>query len=492
MSSKMGVGRAGLTPRRKEPVVGAKRPASRSSRPAVSAPITATDLLSKVLDAEFAGGAHLAYSDRELRRFNHTHWMKLSEEELGGLILQHLPVGPTKGAARSRATVREVVGLLKMHRATGADRSRLQEPLPIINVRNGELWINEDGSITLKPHDPASDQDYRLEVDYDPAAACPHYDRALSEIFLRSTSPAAIITIWHEFTGYLLQPARPEARIFVGRGAGNDGKTALATFLARMLGKDRIAAMPVGKLANSPFMLGHLASKRLFLDDDVAVGTVLPDGLLKTISEAKVVTGESKYREPFEFENRAVPLLLCNAVPELRDISHGFHRRLVVIPFDRRFSPAEVDKTLFSRIAATEMPGVLNRALEGLQRVIQRGWKFDPPAAVIEATDAWWAEATGASSGIREPPQGSVNRAKRSLPTPRSNPVMTTERGVTREAVSAATEARARFSVNVELSQSGKSCTVRANADAATVDICVTFEADRDAPLTIDQAGDGR
>jgi len=40
-------------------------------------------------------------------------------------------------------------------------------------------------------------------------------------------------------------------------------------------------------------------------------------------------------------------------------------RRLMVIPFDRTFSEADKDPDLFDRILATELPGVLNRALEG-------------------------------------------------------------------------------------------------------------------------------
>ena len=40
----------------------------------------------------------------------------------------------------------------------------------------------------------------------------------------------------------------------------------------------------------------------------------LPDGMLKTISEAKEVTGELKYRPSFNFVVRTVPVLLCNNV----------------------------------------------------------------------------------------------------------------------------------------------------------------------------------
>ncbi len=44
-------------------------------------------------------------------------------------------------------------------------------------------------------------------------------------------------------------------------------------------------------------------------------------------------------------------------------------------------------------IWATEMSGVLNRALAGLARVISRGWRFDPPETAQEAKEEWLIEA---------------------------------------------------------------------------------------------------
>ena len=122
------------------------------------------------------------------------------------------------------------------------------------------------------------------------------------------------------------------------------------------------------------------------LDDDVKAGTRLPDGQLKKLSECKVVTGEHKFGNPFQFYVRALPVLLCNNPPSVADLSHGLRRRLIVVPFERQFSEDQADINLFSHIAATEMSGVFNRYLSGLSRMIARGWRFDKPAAVDEAT----------------------------------------------------------------------------------------------------------
>ncbi len=126
---------------------------------------------------------------------------------------------------------------------------------------------------------------------------------------------------------------------------------------------------------------------------------MLPDGLLKTISEAKIITGELKHRDGIEFVVRAAPVLLCNSVPILRDALPGFRRRLSVLRFDRCFTSTEADRTLFSRIWETERSGILNRWLDGLQRVIDRGWKLDPPEEVEQTTDQFFRQATSSARG---------------------------------------------------------------------------------------------
>jgi putative DNA primase/helicase len=130
----------------------------------------------------------------------------------------------------------------------------------------------------------------------------------------------------------------------------------------------------------------------LFVDDDVPAGVRLPDGILKTISEGKQVTGELKFGPVFNFTVRAVPVLLCNNIPSLADLSHGMLRRLMVIPFNRTFTDMDKDLDLFDRILANELPGVLNRALEGYRRLQTRGG-FKLPSAVKNATSRWLQHA---------------------------------------------------------------------------------------------------
>ena len=140
----------------------------------------------------------------------------------------------------------------------------------------------------------------------------------------------------------------------------------------------------------------------MLVDDDVKAGTRLPDDHLKRLSEAKVMTGEVKYGAQFTFRATALPVLLCNRTPSLADLSYGMQRRLLVIPFDRSFKGKAADKELFDRIWAKEGPGVLNRALQGLQRLVHRGWYFNPPGSVQQATEQLLTEANPVPAFIAE------------------------------------------------------------------------------------------
>lgn len=431
-------------------------------------------LTHRVLQDVFDGGAHLRFANGTFQHFCGTHWKSLPEAQLGGMILKNLPQDFRRGLRPSTA-VREVIAQLKMLSAADHEVPDISEAHPVINVANCELWVPADGSAQPRPHDPSSEQRHCLAVNYDPDAQCPEYDNALSEIFSGSPAQEELAEFWNEIVGYTLQPSRPDARIFVGSGQGGDGKSSLAGLLMTMLGKHQVAAMPISKLDSDDFMISHLEGKRLLLDDDVAVDTVLPDGILKTISERKLVTAARKFRDAVEYEVCAVPILLCNSVPRLLDKSSGFRRRLCVIPFDRRFTDLEADRGLFQRIRETEMSGVLNRALAGLKRVVQRDWKLAPPDAVLQATNRWWSEATGSAGHLVATPiiSAPVPTAR---PAPRqARAALQAIRGPVRASGSNPKTGTANLSeLSIHVDESAQGPTVKVQTSGVAITVCMT------------------
>jgi putative DNA primase/helicase len=182
-----------------------------------------------------------------------------------------------------------------------------------------------------------------------------------------------LIDFFNELMGYAIQLRRDIPLIVVMVGKGGNGKTSLVRTLTELVGTNFIHSGRVDDLDSGRFAIGSLFGKMAFIDDDVRAGAKLPDGALKKISEGKPLTGEHKFKQAFNFINRAFPILLCNNLPSLADLSPGMMRRLYVIPFDRTFKENEIDRGLFDRIIKNELPGLLMRALRGWMRLKKRG-----------------------------------------------------------------------------------------------------------------------
>jgi putative DNA primase/helicase len=353
---------------------------------------TAELIVARMLEQHFAGGKHLMLSsDGRFWQYDGRVWRPQPDQWISGKALATIRANPLKGQ-RTAPLLGQVLTLLKAELGTAELLDFNVEPRPIINCTNGELWLAPDGRIELRPHQPASLLRHCLDVAYDPSASCREYDRALRGIFGAAQNPEALIRHWHELVGYLIQPRRHLPIIPILFGRGDNGKTKLMHTVMQLLGPALVHAQRVEDLDKSRFAMGSLFGKFLFVDDDVRAGARLPDGILKTISEAKPATGELKFGPVFNFVVRAVPVLLCNNIPSLADLSYGMQRRLMVIPFDRTFTDNDKDPELFDRIVANELPGVLNRALEGYRRLMERG-AFKLPSAVRKATSRWLQHA---------------------------------------------------------------------------------------------------
>ena len=356
----------------------------------------------------FDGGDHLIRSiDKCFWAYTGTHWRRLTDEQVLNRILAVVETTVDPEDTDFRTVTSAAFALLTALRAVDGDVLKLtEEPPPVINCRNGELWIGEGGSVQLRPHRFDSYLTYVLDVSYVLGARCPRFDKALLDIFADASYPdptdpegrrkisdaAAVARHFAEFIGYTIQPRRDIACYFMLRGGGNNGKTKLVQTIERLINKRAIYSDRLANIEQDKFAIGSLAGKLILLDDDVDTGTRIPDGFLKKVSERKVLTGQLKFKDSFEFVATCVPVMLANNYPLCADLSLGQRRRAKIIPFDHTFTKADQDDTLFPYIWNQEMPGVLNRAIEGLQRLRRRGG-FDEPESCIRARQEWLAAA---------------------------------------------------------------------------------------------------
>ncbi len=351
-------------------------------------------LANAVLANSFNGGKHLLRcADGSYWAFNERLWQSTSDAALGKLLMTE--------AAKSQPSCANMQQLVSNAKKTldymlGGDEDLMgfnADPLPVVNCANGEVWLDKGGKPELRPHDPASRLTSCLPVAFDPSATCPIFDETLLEIFDKASDPPGMARHCTEFFGYGIQPRRDIPTFWLLIGHGANGKSKLLQTLQRLVGPASVMNAPIAKFQSDRFNIAALQGKLLFIDDDMGADTHLDDGLLKAISEAKEMSARHAYGERhFKFRCLALPVMAGNHYPTTSDNSHGLRRRAMVIPFDRQFGPGEADKELFPKIWQSELPGVLNRALEGLARLRQRG-DFMPPADCIRAAQEFMTHA---------------------------------------------------------------------------------------------------
>lgn len=311
--------------------------------------------------------------------FNGKCWEPLTDEYICLMLLKH-PVVVNQGKKNPIGIVKKIKQELDWRCPDKHFGQTLDATSPsIVNCLNTEVWINDDGMIEQKPHNAKSGQLSCLPFAYDPQATCPTLEAALQGIFAASSNPADMIRHFFELVGYCLQNRRHIPMWVFLIGKGRNGKSKLLQTIERLLGQSSVLNMSLSELQLDRFNMIALRDKKAFIDDDMKSNMKLDDGLLKRISEAKVLTTRGAYgKGHVQFESQVVPWLASNHYPTSDDNTEGFNRRLQVIPFDHVFTQSEDDPTLFPKIWATEMPGFLNEAIKGYQRICQRGSLLSP------------------------------------------------------------------------------------------------------------------
>ncbi|MFA5593250.1 MAG: phage/plasmid primase, P4 family [Micavibrio sp.] len=334
----------------------------------------------------------LRSSDKRYWMFNGLHWKAIPDD--------HVKKDVTEIAREYKAEAGISTGLSTLVTASlnlleGISYERL-DPLRakskdvplVINCQNGGVWFGDNAEVSFRPHRADNYLRHCLKVDYDPSATCPQFDQMLLDIFSKSTDPKDMVRNFLEFAGYTCQPSRKIPTVVLLHGSGANGKSTLVSIICRILGDDAVMAGRINEVKGDKFKIGALDGKLMFYEDDVGTNTRLDDGFLKTISEEKILTGEHKFKDSFQFICRTVPIMLANDYPFISDLTHGLNRRLLVIPFDRRYEDHEQEKGIADRLWKDEASGILNLFIQGFQRVNRRG-HFQEPQDCIKAKNMW-------------------------------------------------------------------------------------------------------
>ncbi|WP_256298911.1 DNA primase family protein [Haloarchaeobius salinus] len=273
----------------------------------------------------------------------------------------------------STALFRELKG--QVHATNAVTVSDLGVADGTVAVGNGLLDLRERTLRDLRPDDYAL---HRLPVKYDPEAGCPCW-RAFLEQVVSSESGRNQL---QEFVGYCLAGGEPWLKkalmIF---GPTDAGKTVFLEVVERLFGNGANAAQTPQYLASERWGVHQLADKPVNIRHDVDAERLQRLGVLKEIIDGNTVTAEQKGRDPYSFKPETRHLFAANRAPKRPVDDEAFWNRWLTIVFPESVPPEkQTPKTELLDGLMEELPGVLNWALDGLDRLRENDGFTDAPS----------------------------------------------------------------------------------------------------------------
>jgi putative DNA primase/helicase len=226
------------------------------------------------------------------------------------------------------------------------------------------------------------------DITFDPSAQCPRWLQFLGEVF---GNDQQLIEYVQRAIGYSLTGDTREQCLFFCYGSGANGKSTLLEILRRIIGSYAhtlpFSAFELTSRTSIPNDLASMAGKRFVTALETNEAAQLNEARIKMLTGCDPVSARLLYHEHFTFVTSAKIWLAFNHQPEVHDDSHGFWRRLKLIPFHQRFEGSAIDKDLLAKLLV-EAPGILAWAVQGALKWLREGLG-EPPAAVREATNGY-------------------------------------------------------------------------------------------------------
>jgi len=281
------------------------------------------------------------------------------------------------GKSITGRSVSEVIGHIQ--RRTYIDRDEFDTSIDEIVVENGILNTK---TFVFEPHNPCKKFLLKIPVKYDPDADCPKFKVFLSEILEDEIERDTI----KELFGYCLIKNYSIQKWFMFLGGGANGKGTLLSTLRTFLGIENISAVELQEF-EKPFSVAELYGRLANMVGDLSAKELYHSGRLKSLTGGDLLLAEKKFQNPFNFVNHAKLIYSANELPKTFDGTLAFWRRVMLINFNKTFVGGGDKKDLWKEFTTEEeMSGILNLAIEGIQRLMENG-RFSKESSVDEVEE---------------------------------------------------------------------------------------------------------
>lgn len=211
----------------------------------------------------------------------------------------------------------------------------------------------------------------KIPWDFNPEAYNQLADTTLNKL---SCNDPAIRSLLEECIGYCFYRRNEMGKAFILTGDKSNGKSTFLDVVKAILGESNISALDLKELGDrfsTSMMFGKLANIGDDIGDDFLQGSQV--SIFKKVVTGNRIKAERKGQDPFEFNPFIKLLFSANSIPRMKDKTGAVLRRLVIIPFNARFTKNDPDYQPFIKYELIEQSSIeylITLGIEGLKRVI--------------------------------------------------------------------------------------------------------------------------
>ena len=281
---------------------------------------------------------------------------KGGNDMIESIMIKHLP-----GLNKSKRT--EVLAYLELI----CQGEKEMSDAAYIAFRNGIYNITNEN---LQPFTPDIVILNKIDWNYNADAYDANVDKLLNRL---ACGDKAVRDLLCEVIGYCFYRRNELRKAFILIGEKQNGKSTYLKLINYLLGKDNVTNLDLAELAQR-FKPAELFGKLANIGDDIGDDFIQNPAIFKKVVSGDPVNVERKGENPFNLKNYSKFLFSANNIPRIKDKSGAVISRLVIIPFNARFTSDDPDfdpYIIYKVTTEQAMEYLIKLGLEGLKRVLK-------------------------------------------------------------------------------------------------------------------------
>lgn len=254
----------------------------------------------------------------------------------------------------------------------------------LINLINGTFEIKPTSRV-LRDFDQKDFLTHQLPFEYDISLKAPQFQKYLDEVLPEKDKQKVLA----EYMGYIfIKPSLLKLeKVLLLYGTGANGKSVFFEIINALLGSENVSNFSLQSLTDEKgYNRVKLRGKLLNYVSELNAN--FETSVFKQLASGEPIEARSPYKEPFILTDYAKLMFNCNELPKEAELTNAFFRRFLIISFDVTIPECDQDKQLSNKIIASELSGVFNWILEGLDRLLLQK-NFSKCAAIDNARSAY-------------------------------------------------------------------------------------------------------